>query len=46
MRDLPARDWRIGTTFLAFAAMQALAIMVARRYFRLTRLRQQAQMQA
>lgn len=44
--DLPAHDWRIGTTFFACAAMQALAILVARRYFHLSRLRQQAQMQA
>jgi MFS transporter, DHA1 family, tetracycline resistance protein len=31
---LPARDWRIGSTFFLCAAMQALAILVARRYFR------------
>jgi DHA1 family tetracycline resistance protein-like MFS transporter len=31
---LPARDWRIGSTFFLCAAMQALAIFVARRYFR------------
>jgi DHA1 family tetracycline resistance protein-like MFS transporter len=30
---LPARDWRIGATFFLCAAMQALAIVVARRYF-------------
>nr|WP_315398874.1 MFS transporter [uncultured Duganella sp.] len=30
---LPAGDWRIGTTFFACAAMQAAAIVVARRYF-------------
>ena len=30
---LPAGDWRIGTTFFVCAAMQAAAIMVARRYF-------------
>jgi DHA1 family tetracycline resistance protein-like MFS transporter len=30
---LPANDWRIGTTFFVSAAMQALAIVVARRYF-------------
>jgi DHA1 family tetracycline resistance protein-like MFS transporter len=31
---LPAQDWRIGATFFLCAAMQALAIVVARRYFR------------
>jgi DHA1 family tetracycline resistance protein-like MFS transporter len=31
---LPAQDWRIGSTFFLCAAMQALAILVARRYFR------------
>jgi DHA1 family tetracycline resistance protein-like MFS transporter len=31
---LPAQDWRIGSTFFLCAAMQALAIVVARRYFR------------
>jgi DHA1 family tetracycline resistance protein-like MFS transporter len=31
---LPAQDWRIGATFFLCAAMQALAIIVARRYFR------------
>jgi DHA1 family tetracycline resistance protein-like MFS transporter len=31
---LPAGDWRIGSTFFLCAAMQALAIVVARRYFR------------
>jgi DHA1 family tetracycline resistance protein-like MFS transporter len=31
---LPANDWRIGSTFFLCAAMQALAIAVARRYFR------------
>ncbi|HEU4376046.1 MAG TPA: MFS transporter [Telluria sp.] len=31
---LPAHDWRIGATFFLCAAMQALAIAVARRYFR------------
>jgi DHA1 family tetracycline resistance protein-like MFS transporter len=31
---LPANDWRIGTTFFISAAMQAVAILVARRYFR------------
>jgi DHA1 family tetracycline resistance protein-like MFS transporter len=31
---LPARDWRIGATFFLCAAMQALAILVAKRYFR------------
>jgi DHA1 family tetracycline resistance protein-like MFS transporter len=30
---LPAGDWRIGSTFFVCAAMQALAILVARRYF-------------
>jgi DHA1 family tetracycline resistance protein-like MFS transporter len=30
---LPARDFRIGATFFLCAAMQALAIFVARRYF-------------
>jgi DHA1 family tetracycline resistance protein-like MFS transporter len=31
---LPPQDWRIGTTFFLCAAMQTLAIVVARRYFR------------
>ena len=31
---LPAQDWRIGSTFFLCAAMQVLAIVVARRYFR------------
>ena len=31
---LPASDWRIGSTFFLCAAMQGLAIVVARRYFR------------
>jgi len=31
---LPANDWRIGTTFFVCAAMQALAIVVARIYFK------------
>ncbi|MET0264070.1 MAG: MFS transporter [Duganella sp.] len=31
---LPADDWRIGATFFLCAAMQAGAIVVARRYFR------------
>ena len=31
---LPAHDWRIGATFFLCAAMQAIAIVVARRYFR------------
>lgn len=31
---LPPGDWRIGSTFFVCAAMQALAIVVARRYFR------------
>ena len=30
---LPAQDWRIGSTFFLCAAMQALAIVVALRYF-------------
>ena len=30
---LPAGDWRIGSTFFVCAAMQAVAILVARRYF-------------
>ncbi len=31
---LPARDWRIGSTFFVCAGMQLLAIVVAWRYFR------------
>ncbi len=31
---LPAQDWRIGSTFFLCAAMQSIAIVVARRYFR------------
>lgn len=31
---LPPHDWRVGTTFFLCAAMQAVAIAVARRYFR------------
>ncbi|GGY89200.1 MFS transporter [Pseudoduganella plicata] len=31
---LPPSDWRIGATFFVSAAMQAVAILVARRYFR------------
>lgn len=31
--QLPARDWRIGSSFFVCAAMQAVAIVVARRYF-------------
>lgn len=31
---LPAQDWRIGSTFFVCAAMQAVAIVVARRYFK------------
>jgi DHA1 family tetracycline resistance protein-like MFS transporter len=31
---LPAHDWRIGATFFLCATMQAVAIAVARRYFR------------
>jgi len=31
---LPPRDWRVGGSFYVCAAMQAAAIVVARRYFR------------
>lgn len=31
---LPPSDWRIGVTFFVCAAMQAIAILVARKYFR------------
>jgi DHA1 family tetracycline resistance protein-like MFS transporter len=31
---LPANDWRIGSTFFLCAAMQAVAILVASRYFK------------
>ncbi|MEJ7807105.1 MAG: TCR/Tet family MFS transporter [Telluria sp.] len=31
---LPPNDWRLGTTFFVCAAMQALAIFVASRYFK------------
>jgi MFS transporter, DHA1 family, tetracycline resistance protein len=31
---VPANDWRIGSTFFVCAAMQAVAIMVASRYFK------------
>jgi DHA1 family tetracycline resistance protein-like MFS transporter len=31
---LPANDWRIGSTFFVCAAMQAVAILVARRFFK------------
>jgi DHA1 family tetracycline resistance protein-like MFS transporter len=31
---LPPSDWRIGVTFFVCAAMQAIAIAVARKYFR------------
>ena len=31
---LPPSDWRIGSTFFLCAAMQAVGIYVARRYFR------------
>ena len=31
---LPAGDWRIGSHFFLCAAMQALAVLVAWRYFR------------
>jgi DHA1 family tetracycline resistance protein-like MFS transporter len=34
---LPAQDWRVGGCFFVCAAMQALAIAVARRYFRFHR---------
>jgi DHA1 family tetracycline resistance protein-like MFS transporter len=32
--ELAPRDWRVGSTFFVCAAMQAAAIVVARRYFR------------
>jgi DHA1 family tetracycline resistance protein-like MFS transporter len=32
--NLPPQDWRIGSTFFVCAAMQAIAIAVARRYFK------------
>ena len=32
--NLPPHDWRIGTTFFVCAAMQAVAIVVARWYFK------------
>jgi DHA1 family tetracycline resistance protein-like MFS transporter len=35
---LPPDDWRIGSTFFVCAAMQALAVGVARHYFRTRRL--------
>ena len=31
---LPAHDWRVGATFFLCAAMQVIAIFLARRYFR------------
>ena len=31
---LPPNDWRIGSSFFLCAAMQVLALVVARRYFR------------
>jgi DHA1 family tetracycline resistance protein-like MFS transporter len=31
---LPPRDWRVGGPFFVCAAMQAVAIVVAQRYFR------------
>lgn len=31
---LPANDWRIGSSFFLSAAMQALAVLVAVRWFR------------
>jgi DHA1 family tetracycline resistance protein-like MFS transporter len=31
---LPANDWRIGSTFFVCAAMQAVAVVVARRFFK------------
>lgn len=37
--NLPAQDWRIGSTFYVCAAMQALAILVALRYFKSHHLR-------
>ncbi|MES2261175.1 MAG: TCR/Tet family MFS transporter [Pseudomonadota bacterium] len=36
---LPPNDWRIGSSFFVCSAMQAAAILVARRYFRLHQLR-------
>jgi DHA1 family tetracycline resistance protein-like MFS transporter len=30
---LPAGDWRVGSTFYLCAAMQAMAVLVAQRYF-------------
>jgi DHA1 family tetracycline resistance protein-like MFS transporter len=39
---LPPSDWRIGATFFVSAAMQAVAILVARRYFRDHHLRARA----
>jgi DHA1 family tetracycline resistance protein-like MFS transporter len=35
---LPPQDWRIGSTFYVCAAMQAVAVVVARRYFKSHRL--------
>ncbi len=31
---LPANDWRVGSTFCVCAAMQAVAVLVAARYFK------------
>ena len=31
---LPANDWRVGSTFFVCAAMQAVAVLVAARYFK------------
>jgi DHA1 family tetracycline resistance protein-like MFS transporter len=36
---LPANDWRIGSTFFVCSAMQCMAILVARHYFRQHQLR-------
>jgi DHA1 family tetracycline resistance protein-like MFS transporter len=36
--DLPRDDWRMGSHFLLCAAMQAVAIVVAWRYFRTHRM--------
>ncbi|WP_317204148.1 MFS transporter [Janthinobacterium sp.] len=35
---LPAQDWRVGSSFFVCAAMQALAIVVAWRYFKARRM--------
>ncbi|HYD81458.1 MAG TPA: TCR/Tet family MFS transporter [Paucimonas sp.] len=39
---LPAGDWRIGAVFFACAAMHAVAILVARRYFKRQELKGEA----